>query len=154
MKFLCPSCKAKYQISDEKVAGRSVRMKCRRCGHMIQVSSEDAVGGSSVPPPNSEAAGVSEALPAASAVAHPPPAKPNPAPGPAPPAGAPPAPSAAKSRVPAPKPAASASLAAAKAAAAKPAVAAPVRAPAEKAADALRVPRAGATAKAPTAVPA
>ena len=39
MKFLCPSCKAKYQIADEKVAGRSVRMKCRKCGFMIQVSS-------------------------------------------------------------------------------------------------------------------
>ncbi len=39
MKFLCPSCKAKYQIADEKVAGRSVRMKCRKCGFMIQVTS-------------------------------------------------------------------------------------------------------------------
>ena len=51
MKFLCPSCKAKYQISDEKVAGRSVRMKCRKCGHVIQVSSDDAIAGSSAPPP-------------------------------------------------------------------------------------------------------
>lgn len=42
MKFLCPSCKAKYQIADEKVAGRSVRMKCRKCGFMIQVSSASA----------------------------------------------------------------------------------------------------------------
>ncbi|MCA9599759.1 MAG: zinc-ribbon domain-containing protein, partial [Myxococcales bacterium] len=38
MKFLCPSCKAKYQIADDKVAGRSVRMKCRKCGHMISLS--------------------------------------------------------------------------------------------------------------------
>jgi len=38
MKFLCPSCKAKYQIADEKVAGRSVRMKCRKCGYVIHVS--------------------------------------------------------------------------------------------------------------------
>jgi predicted Zn finger-like uncharacterized protein len=38
MKFLCPSCKAKYQIADEKVAGRSVRMKCRKCGYLIQIS--------------------------------------------------------------------------------------------------------------------
>src|SRR5882724_203142 len=44
MKFLCPSCKAKYQIGDEKVAGRSVRMKCRKCGHVIQVSSIAGVG--------------------------------------------------------------------------------------------------------------
>jgi len=38
MKFLCPSCKAKYQIADEKVAGRSVRMKCRKCGFVIPIS--------------------------------------------------------------------------------------------------------------------
>jgi predicted Zn finger-like uncharacterized protein len=39
MKFVCENCKAKYQIGDEKVAGKTLRMKCRRCGHMIQVSS-------------------------------------------------------------------------------------------------------------------
>src|SRR5882724_6124012 len=44
MKFLCPSCKAKYQIADEKVAGRSVRMKCRKCGYVIQVSSVAGLG--------------------------------------------------------------------------------------------------------------
>src|SRR6476469_637929 len=38
MKFLCPSCKAKYQIADEKVVGRSVRMKCRKCGYVIPIS--------------------------------------------------------------------------------------------------------------------
>ena len=38
MKFLCDNCKAKYQIGDDKVAGKTVRMKCRRCGHLIQVS--------------------------------------------------------------------------------------------------------------------
>ncbi len=38
MKFLCPSCKAKYQIADEKIAGRSVRMKCRKCGFIIPIS--------------------------------------------------------------------------------------------------------------------
>jgi predicted Zn finger-like uncharacterized protein len=43
MKFLCPSCKAKYQLADEKVAGRSVRMRCRKCGHMIQISARDAI---------------------------------------------------------------------------------------------------------------
>jgi predicted Zn finger-like uncharacterized protein len=55
MKFLCPSCKAKYQIGDDKVAGRSVRMKCRKCGYVIQVSSVpgqgDALAGSDPPPP-------------------------------------------------------------------------------------------------------
>ena len=40
MKFLCDKCKAKYQIADEKVAGRTVRMKCRKCGHLIEVRAE------------------------------------------------------------------------------------------------------------------
>ena len=51
MKFLCPSCKAKYQIADEKVAGRSVRMKCRKCGFMIQVSSALASPATDSDPP-------------------------------------------------------------------------------------------------------
>src|SRR5260221_14477556 len=38
MKFVCENCKAKYQIGDDKVAGKTLRMKCRKCGHMIQVS--------------------------------------------------------------------------------------------------------------------
>ena len=37
MKFLCDSCKTKYQIPDEKVAGRTLRMKCRKCGHMVAI---------------------------------------------------------------------------------------------------------------------
>jgi len=37
LKFLCDNCKAKYQIADEKVAGKTVRMKCRKCGHQIEV---------------------------------------------------------------------------------------------------------------------
>ncbi|MBX3251256.1 MAG: zinc-ribbon domain-containing protein, partial [Myxococcales bacterium] len=35
MKFLCDNCKAKYQIPDEKIAGRTLRMKCRKCNHDI-----------------------------------------------------------------------------------------------------------------------
>ncbi len=37
MKFLCDQCKAKYQIADDKAAGKTVRMKCRKCGHLIEV---------------------------------------------------------------------------------------------------------------------
>ncbi len=37
MKFLCDQCKAKYQIADDKVAGKTVKMKCRKCGHLIEV---------------------------------------------------------------------------------------------------------------------
>lgn len=40
MKFLCPQCKAKYRIADEKLAQRaSSRMKCRKCGHVIDIRS-------------------------------------------------------------------------------------------------------------------
>lgn len=38
MKFVCDNCKAKYQIGDDKVSGKTVRMKCRKCGHLILVS--------------------------------------------------------------------------------------------------------------------
>ncbi len=31
MKFYCDQCHTKYQIADEKVAGKTVRMKCRKC---------------------------------------------------------------------------------------------------------------------------
>ncbi|MBK8998288.1 MAG: zinc-ribbon domain-containing protein [Myxococcales bacterium] len=56
MKFLCPSCKAKYQIADDKVAGRSVRMKCRKCGYLISIGKAVTDGSvsrklSSMPPP-------------------------------------------------------------------------------------------------------
>ena len=37
MKFLCDQCKAKYQIADDKIAGKTVKMKCRKCGHQIEV---------------------------------------------------------------------------------------------------------------------
>src|SRR5262245_23891426 len=40
MKFLCPQCKAKYRIADEKLAQRGTsKMKCRKCGHIIDIKS-------------------------------------------------------------------------------------------------------------------
>jgi predicted Zn finger-like uncharacterized protein len=52
MKFLCQSCKAKYQIADEKVVGRTMKMKCRKCGHDIIIRGDAAAPArrSSVPP--------------------------------------------------------------------------------------------------------
>src|SRR5262249_51490287 len=44
MKFFCDNCKAKYQIGDDKIAGKVVRMKCRRCGYDIHVSGNVAEG--------------------------------------------------------------------------------------------------------------
>jgi predicted Zn finger-like uncharacterized protein len=79
MKFLCPSCKAKYQIADEKVAGRSVRMKCRKCGYVIQVSSVaglgDALPGSDPPSAMDMLSDATSAPPPASPVATPQPAQ-------------------------------------------------------------------------------
>lgn len=53
MKFLCPQCKAKYKIADEKVASRAnPRMKCRKCGWVIDIrSAADAGGDSDRPEP-------------------------------------------------------------------------------------------------------
>ncbi|MET0388027.1 MAG: GYF domain-containing protein [Polyangiales bacterium] len=47
MKFLCRNCKAKYQIADEKVAGRTLRMTCQQCGEPIVVRgpARQATGG-------------------------------------------------------------------------------------------------------------
>ncbi|MBI4705231.1 MAG: zinc-ribbon domain-containing protein [Deltaproteobacteria bacterium] len=80
MKFNCAACQAKYQIADEKVAGKTVRMKCRKCGGSIQVRAEigpdGAVTAVLVPP------GASERPPAPTAPAA---AAPAPAAPPAPP---------------------------------------------------------------------
>jgi len=56
VKFLCDQCKAKYQIADEKAAGKTVRMKCRKCGHLIEVRAGVAEGSASSPPPAPPAA--------------------------------------------------------------------------------------------------
>jgi predicted Zn finger-like uncharacterized protein len=65
MKFLCPSCKAKYQLADEKVSGRSVRMKCRKCGYMIQISGADAIHESDPPVSGGEIGSLSPEPPTA-----------------------------------------------------------------------------------------
>jgi predicted Zn finger-like uncharacterized protein len=69
VKFLCDQCKAKYQISDDKVAGKTVRMKCRKCGHLIEVRA--AVTESSV------ATNAPSEPPGGTGSARPPPAKPS-----------------------------------------------------------------------------
>jgi predicted Zn finger-like uncharacterized protein len=57
VKFLCEQCKAKYQIADDKIVGRTVRMKCRKCGHLIEVRAavtETSAAGA-MPPPSQAA---------------------------------------------------------------------------------------------------
>jgi predicted Zn finger-like uncharacterized protein len=43
MKITCGSCGAKYTVSDEKVQGKTVKVKCRKCGAVIVVSSTGEV---------------------------------------------------------------------------------------------------------------
>lgn len=37
MKFTCDSCNAQYMISDEKVGPAGVKVRCKKCGHVIPV---------------------------------------------------------------------------------------------------------------------
>lgn len=37
MRFVCDSCHAQYMISDEKVGPAGVRVRCKKCGHIITV---------------------------------------------------------------------------------------------------------------------
>jgi len=38
MDFCCPSCQSKYQVSDQKLVGRIVQIRCRTCGTTLRVS--------------------------------------------------------------------------------------------------------------------
>ena len=49
MKFNCQQCGAKYQIADERVAGKLVRMKCRKCSEQIRVRARKMPDGSVTP---------------------------------------------------------------------------------------------------------
>ncbi len=70
MKFLCEQCKAKYQIADDKIAGKTVRMKCRKCGHLIEMRSAVTETSAATYMPSA-----ASAPPAASTVVPPPAAK-------------------------------------------------------------------------------
>jgi predicted Zn finger-like uncharacterized protein len=56
MKFLCGNCKAKYQIADEKASGRTLRMKCRKCGHDILIDGHTMPASAPPPPAGGRAA--------------------------------------------------------------------------------------------------
>ncbi len=84
MKFFCEQCKAKYQIADEKVAGKTVRMKCRKCGHLIELRAEVTESSAIAHAPTTAASSASPGAVAAPATAKPvapkPPARPPPKP--------------------------------------------------------------------------
>lgn len=53
MKFLCGSCRTKYQISDEKVRGKILTIRCKKCGAKIMVReslTKEADGGTALAP--------------------------------------------------------------------------------------------------------
>src|SRR5262245_23458734 len=52
MKITCQTCQAKYTIADEKVAGKVVKIKCKKCSSTIVVNGNEASGNPSqdVPP--------------------------------------------------------------------------------------------------------
>jgi predicted Zn finger-like uncharacterized protein len=62
MRFVCDSCRAQYMISDDKVGSRGVKVRCKKCGHVIHVRRPDpdaegavaALQESEAPPPSSE----------------------------------------------------------------------------------------------------
>ncbi len=76
MKFVCDNCKAKYQIGDDKVAGKTLRMKCRRCGHMIQVAATVTESSVSDAFPKEVTGSAPAPVPAGSMPRPPPPARP------------------------------------------------------------------------------
>lgn len=37
MKVVCPSCGTRYQVDDDRVAGRNLKLRCRKCGVAIMI---------------------------------------------------------------------------------------------------------------------
>jgi predicted Zn finger-like uncharacterized protein len=44
MKITCQACAAKYTIADEKVVGKTVKIRCKKCGANIVVNAADTAG--------------------------------------------------------------------------------------------------------------
>ena len=40
MKIQCQSCQAKYTIADEKVLGKVVKIRCKKCGATVDSTAE------------------------------------------------------------------------------------------------------------------
>jgi predicted Zn finger-like uncharacterized protein len=106
VKFLCEQCKAKYQIADEKAAGKTVRMRCRKCGYLIEVRTavtESSGVGVGAAAPEAKAHTSSPPLAASPAQTGTVPAAPRAAQNPAPPRAASPLATSLASAKPAPK---------------------------------------------------
>jgi len=51
MRFVCDRCKSKYSISDEKVRGKILKIRCKRCNHIIEVRDPVAAKSAAPSPP-------------------------------------------------------------------------------------------------------
>lgn len=40
MKIVCKGCQARYSVADDKVAGKSLKIRCKRCGDVIAIAGE------------------------------------------------------------------------------------------------------------------
>jgi predicted Zn finger-like uncharacterized protein len=49
MKIACQSCQAKYTIADEKVLGKVVKIRCKKCGATIVVNGQEDAGHGGAP---------------------------------------------------------------------------------------------------------
>jgi predicted Zn finger-like uncharacterized protein len=57
MKISCQSCQSKYTIADDKVSGKVVKIRCKKCGATIVVNGSDSSGaGTASYPPEAPAA--------------------------------------------------------------------------------------------------
>jgi predicted Zn finger-like uncharacterized protein len=63
MKITCQSCQSKYNVADDKVTGKIVKIRCRKCGATIVVdgTSAAAAGGHATPSGASSAAEAAQA---------------------------------------------------------------------------------------------
>jgi predicted Zn finger-like uncharacterized protein len=52
MKITCQSCQSKYNVADEKVQGKIVKIRCRKCGGTIVVNATAGAAGGGAPSAN------------------------------------------------------------------------------------------------------
>gem|GEM_PF-6208113 len=62
MKTTCPKCNSAYEIADEKVEGRTFKVRCHVCEHMVVIQGPPAVRIPRPPLPEADASGESEDL--------------------------------------------------------------------------------------------
>ena len=54
MKFACEQCGTKYNIDAERVRTKNVKIKCRKCAHVITVTAASAIDEEALPAASTE----------------------------------------------------------------------------------------------------